>query len=145
MDYWRVPKVDTRVRFVCWHPQRMWPWWTLNLSCYSYVTHSDKRVTKSLRRSRDNLGQLHLGVNLIIFLVFDFSHCRARVCSILFLLLTAHFDLYMTLKHIANCKSLLWLKQCQSFQLHFLEKATPLPPYFKRASLRFGLRHSLGT
>ena len=36
-------------------------------------------------------------------------------------------------------KSTLTIKKCKSCQLHFLEMATLLPPYFKRPSLHFGL------
>ena len=46
------------------------------------------------------------------------------VYAIIFLQITAHFDLRMTLKHISNDKSLISLKQYESFQLHFLRMAT---------------------
>ena len=37
------------------------------------------------------------------------------------------------------------IKQFKSFQLHFLEMATLLPPYFKRPQLHFGVNHSFET
>ena len=36
-------------------------------------------------------------------------------------------------------------RQCKSFQLHFLEMAALLPPYFKRPQLSFDAMHSLKT
>ena len=51
----------------------------------------------------------------------------------------------MTLTHISNYKSLLWLKQRKSFQLHFLAMSTLLPPCFKRPELPFGVVHSFET
>ena len=85
-------------------------------------TRSHKRGTKSLGRSRDHWRTHHLEESFHDFNVFDLFHIVGH------LLLTVHFDLYMSLKHISNDKSLLWLKQCKSFQLHFMEMPTLLPP-----------------
>ena len=50
-----------------------------------------------------------------------FPYCRtSMIYCIQFLQLTVYFDLYMTLKHISNYKSLLQPKKRKSFQLHFL-------------------------
>ena len=89
--------------------------------------HAEKKVTTSLGRSRDHRRKHHLVV-IDQFIVWDLFTLLG-VNSVTILLLTAHFDLYITLKHISNDKTLLWLKQCKSVQLHFLEMVTLLDCY----------------
>ena len=72
------------------------------ISLYSLnVTRSDKRGTKSLRRSRDNWRKHHLGVIPSIFYFFDIFTLYG-VYSIMLLQLTVHFDQEGTIKHISK-------------------------------------------
>ena len=50
-----------------------------------------------------------------------FSYCPQPIST---------YSLYMTLKHISNYKSLLWLKQCKSFQLHYIFQVSKWPLYY---------------
>ena len=75
----------------------------------TFVTHSDKRGTKSLRRSRANWRKHQLGVISSIYYLWLFTFQGDY--SVTFLLRTAHLDRYMTFTHISNDKSLLGLKQ----------------------------------
>ena len=90
----------------------------LTLNCiYIYVSYSDKRM----------IHWRNITWGLIYhFFVFEFPHCMASVLSYSYCPQLARFDLLMTLKDIPNYKILLGLKQCKSFQLHFL------PSYFKK-------------
>ena len=95
------------------------------------VTHSDKMGTQSLGRSRDNWKKHHLGVinflNLLLFMIF-FPRCMHGVFSITFLLLSASplWPIHDLKTHFESQTAYFWLKQCQSFQLHFLEMVTLL-------------------
>ena len=83
-------------------------------------------------RSQDNWRKHHLWVILSIY-SFQFYHMIGRL---FYHILTAHSPFWPIhdFKTHFRLQNLLWLKQCKSFQfqLHFLEMASLLPPYFKR-------------
>ena len=80
--------------------------------CNMWVTHSDKRVTKSLRKSRDNWRKQQLGVILSIycFWFFSLSHCRASMPSFSYrsqpiLTYNSHENIFQSTKVYHNCSS----------------------------------------
>ena len=101
------------------------------------VAGEDREITGENTTYRGHFYQF------IVFVVFTFY----GVYFIIFLPVTSHFDLSMALKHISNCKSLLWLKQCiKPFRSIFSQwPLRLLPPYCIRPWFYFCVMHSFET
>ena len=94
-------------------------------------------------RSRDHWRKPHRGVILSSYCVWAFH----IVWRLFHPIMTAHSPVRPLNDIETHFKwhGLLWLKQCKSFRLYFLEMSTLLPSYFKRSQLHFGIMHSVQT
>ena len=96
-----------------------------------HVAHSDNTGHSrwEVTRTRETPPWGHV-LHWVVWICFQnaghqFYHIRAAHSPL--------WSLHDLDTHFKQYKRLLWLKQCQSFQIHFLEMATLLTPYFRRS------------